>query len=1218
MDVMNVVSICNTFISKRALLSLVDIDAEKLDIKLDRLIGMGLLEKRVADWGYSYSISNIEFQKLIYHNIPRGDRMKLHEKMALFIEREYGDNYNIVLEELIYHLIASNQLKKALDYLVKGAKSDIEIYGIQSISLWKEAYEISKDIDSDHRLEILENLGRAYADRGDNHEALKIYSELLLESTAAMDTRYIIVARIGIGKIYLKRNLIKLATVEAKEAIKLSRTLEWLDGLIEAELLYNRILLNQAKIAEVRKNMEKLLDISIRNGLEQALGSIYNMLGITSYFNGDTDQALQYYNSSISAFKKLGMHAETLKPMNNIGKIYMECFGDNDKAMEYYRKALKIAETYRILDMEMILLNNIGESCMDICEYDRAMEHIERAKVMAIDMEDSAMIFLTNLNLGLIYLLIGDCIKAYSTYSIIQESNQRIGTYGLENMGRYYQYLGIFYFHYGKLDESVENLKDAMEVYKGYNHRQYLIAKSRLALIKYIKDPTFGRTFLENVRVEIRDANLGFNRRRILLDMAMVLYLKKDIEGVLDILGEDGKLKGDYPFGIYDYINNMLQCLLDIRVDRGECATLLETNMAEYRDFRLDRQSRVFLGYKFLEEGKYYKAINYLLEAFELLYELIKNIPDRELQVSYIKGEMGDQIKKWITEIVYRISRRKIEYITTDDLDSKESIEDYFDYSPLLSLVDDESFKEIVEPYYDYEGIEEVEDIETLISRLTDDYGYNIDLILKYIAKETLAERGYILSYDDGYNEYIPIISIGDGGGQLPNENLLALANRGKNGILISNNQISDTAGLHRGFLPEGTRALLCIPIRASQPKGYYGDKERQGDRRRRDSRNNGYIYMETSNIVNRFDNKRHNLAYAISKLINTNMESYEFKTLSITDKLTGTHTREYFENEINNIIAEAARNDESFALIMLDIDRFKNINDIYGHRKGDEVLNRMGQCLINSIRRTDLVARYGGEEFIIVINDVDEEEAFKIGEKIRTNIERMRTPKMNQPITISIGISMYPRHSQLKEDLIDKADQALYGAKKGGRNRTVMWSPHISDSLSRADRLAGIISGNINKDQRRVLSILDIIELTKEKADREEKIFKFLGGIIEILGAKTADMILVNEHEKIEYIYGRSRLNQNWTQNKQINYDIVKRAISGGVGEFLIDWENIGNVDDTPNGPDWQSIVVIPLIFEGRVKAVVYIAVPIREKEFDYNSYNLGKVLCDIFSSVV
>jgi len=154
--------------------------------------------------------------------------------------------------------------------------------------------------------------------------------------------------------------------------------------------------------------------------------------------------------------------------------------------------------------------------------------------------------------------------------------------------------------------------------------------------------------------------------------------------------------------------------------------------------------------------------------------------------------------------------------------------------------------------------------------------------------------------------------------------------------------------------------------------------------------------------------------------------------------------------------------NQRSFALIMLDIDDFKFVNDTYGHRAGDIVLSKIGGYLVENVRKTDIVARYGGEEFVIILNNVEEEQAIKIAENIRKGVSKINYPGIDHTVTISVGVSLFPKHSQFKEELLIKADQALYSAKEKGKNRVVVWNANLSDSLNRVDRLAGILTGNI------------------------------------------------------------------------------------------------------------------------------------------------------------
>ena len=140
---------------------MIDIDSKDLNNKLEELIRMGLLDEKVSDCGYSYSINNIQLKKLIYHKIPKNDRIRLHGDIALLLEGIYGNGSNIIIDELVHHLISSNQIDKALAYIIQEARKDTNIHISESILLWKEAYEISKDVKSKYKFEILENLGKA-------------------------------------------------------------------------------------------------------------------------------------------------------------------------------------------------------------------------------------------------------------------------------------------------------------------------------------------------------------------------------------------------------------------------------------------------------------------------------------------------------------------------------------------------------------------------------------------------------------------------------------------------------------------------------------------------------------------------------------------------------------------------------------------------------------------------------------------------------------------------------------------------------------------------------------------------------------------------------------------------------------------------------------------------------------------------------------------------
>ncbi len=1216
LEIMKIVSVYNDSISKIILFQMIDDDNDYLNTKISELVGMGLLEEKVADWGYSYSISNIHLKRLIYHRIPSYERIELHKKLARLLEKNYGTNYKVIFEELIYHLRASHQTEKALDYTIKEAREKSNILSTQSILLWEEAYDIAKGTESDYKLEILNSLGSIYFLKGEYDKALNVYKELFDISKSKEEGKYIVIANIGIGEIYLKRSLTDKALKKAKEAIKISKEIDYPVGIVKSRILYNKILLNHGKFDESQKNIIELLDFVMEYDLYQELGDIYNIMGLLEYFNGNVEKAIGLYRNSIKSYHQVDEFINSTKPINNIANIYRQ-YGEYKKAMEYYEDGLKIVEKYGILNIKLVFLNNVGEVYFDLCDYDKAKKYIEEARTIALEVKDPNLIFLTNINLGLIYLLIGDYEHSYNCYEIIKESYSQNSNFSFEVISQYYNFLGEFYYTFGKWDEALKYSTNSMKLCKDYNNTEYLMSKTRIILTNYFKNQNYDKKSMEDIRAEFRSINLGFQRRANLLRLGIVALLENDYKYVADIIEEDNKLKKDYTSPTLEYIRKLLLYSITPDEDSNKNLMKLEENMKKYNLVHLDIYANILIGVNFTVDEKYYQAINYLLQSLDLIYGTIKNIPERDLQVGFIKRHRTDNIKIKLLEVMYKIFNKRLDCICIDDIGPNDNIEKYFDYNSLFSLIDDSQFTKITEMNYLYEETKDIFTIEDLIKNLTNDYKYNLKLILKYISKEAFAQRGYILIYDEENNRYTPIISLNGHMNWKPNENLLALAGRYENGILISSSLVSNVIGLHKEFLPKDTRALICVPIITPPNEIYHSGEERRKNQLQYNRRKEGYIYLETGRIFNRFDKERQRLISILTRILYINIENYKFKILSNIDRLTGTYTRKYLDNEFNRILIEAKRKDESFAVMMMDLDRFKNINDIYGHRKGDEVLSLIGSTLSNSIRDTDIVARYGGEEFIILLKDVNEEQVKKIGEKIRLSVEKLKISNIENPITISIGISMFPVHSQFKEELIEKADQALYCAKEKGRNKVVIWNTNLANTLNRVDRLAGILSGNTNMDQRNILAILDIIDIIKRDISKKEKIFAFLGRTIETLEAENGAFIEVDFNNNPTNIYARSRLNQNWTEASFINEAIVDRILSQRKGEFLIDWESVNEMNLVLNTPNWESVIAIPLIFKDEIKGLVYITVPIKEKEFDYNNYNLTKVLCDIFSTL-
>jgi diguanylate cyclase (GGDEF)-like protein len=172
----------------------------------------------------------------------------------------------------------------------------------------------------------------------------------------------------------------------------------------------------------------------------------------------------------------------------------------------------------------------------------------------------------------------------------------------------------------------------------------------------------------------------------------------------------------------------------------------------------------------------------------------------------------------------------------------------------------------------------------------------------------------------------------------------------------------------------------------------------------------------------------------------------------AFTDYLTGLKTRGYFEQQLDLEFKRAERRRQKFALLMIDIDHFKRLNDTFGHHVGDQMLRDVTSILMKDMREVDTVARYGGEEFVMILPETTESGAVYVAQRLRKTVEQAKffagSPHEIQHLTISIGVAVYDTDAQFKRDLIEFADAAMYAAKHNGRNRVVSYS-----EISKRDR---------------------------------------------------------------------------------------------------------------------------------------------------------------------
>ncbi len=168
----------------------------------------------------------------------------------------------------------------------------------------------------------------------------------------------------------------------------------------------------------------------------------------------------------------------------------------------------------------------------------------------------------------------------------------------------------------------------------------------------------------------------------------------------------------------------------------------------------------------------------------------------------------------------------------------------------------------------------------------------------------------------------------------------------------------------------------------------------------------------------------------------------------TLRDPLTGLYNRRFLDEFAPTFVATVKRRNTNAGILMCDIDFFKQVNDVYGHNVGDEVLKGVVKAIVKSIRESDIAIRFGGEEFLVLLQDVDEDTAMEIAERIRADVENTELTVQGNVLkkTVSIGVSIFPKDSKNLWQCIKFSDVAMYKAKEAGRNRVVrfehsMWT---------------------------------------------------------------------------------------------------------------------------------------------------------------------------------
>ena len=392
------------------------------------------------------------------------------------------------------------------------------------------------------------------------------------------------------------------------------------------------------------------------------------------------------------------------------------------------------------------------------------------------------------------------------------------------------------------------------------------------------------------------------------------------------------------------------------------------------------------------------------------------------------------------------------------------------------------------------------------------------------------------------------------------------------------------------GLIPTVKRVLDNVQERC----GVFGSVQVIGEERRLES------YLEIGKFIN---------------LLSVFIDNYNLSLKYSIDKLTQAYNRQYFDIFIKNELESAQGQKSMFSLVIMDIDFFKSVNDTFGHGFGDITLKRFSKIVQGSIRSSDLFARYGGEEFVLVLKHTSAVEAYSIADRIREKMYNELKDLEGKPITVSMGISTYPEHGVWEEELINKADIALYKAKDSGRNKVCIWDNTLNNSEIFDRKKENIIASIFCENHQRSNLFVNSINLIKTSDGDTEVFDKYILDVLKYFEAEKLFIIKYEDSEIESLIKGTSQgtfVIKHGFEN-QINLNIVKTCYDEEKSLYLTDWEQVSKLDELTGMPEWDSVLSTPIIHKGKKKGVLYMCAPVRFKEFSIVDSSVAQIIAPI-----
>lgn len=1179
-----------------------------------------ILNKRISDVEYVFVFYSNELRTAFLETLTPDEIIDLSKRAADIFDRRYTEKRDIN-ESLIDYLVASNNIRKAAEYCITFAKDYIDMKNShKAISLYEQGLEIYK------KLENIEQI---------NEISFELVKQLILvgkldRSAEILDHLDVYIEGKSISKvrsmvyhieILMFKNDIERAEMLADRAIELAEDISYVEGIFNAALYKCNCLSSKNDWKQHFSKASFYLSESIRLNQTRHRANFENECAINYLYSNLFKQAIEMLGESLKHYREAEDEDGIIKVYNNYGVVYLDGLGEFVTARDFFRKSYTRSNQKNSFVKLPIYLNNIGETYRIESRYEMAIKYFTESYELAETVGDKTMTILALMNLAHSYLLNEDYSDVYKLLTRIEHEVQMFEKRGFDKFDYYLLHFEFFLtmnslMKINQLKYEFTN-EDIIDEFRRY---RLSIVENRIRFKKNTILMGNKENGISNKLVQVDEIKELLSRtqnpshakllRELIVEYVIDCIEERDFFSAQELVDIDDKLIRLYNTKLIRIKRDFIDaCLSDYAIER---ITSLVPQIKEQSKELLWRTYYV-LGNEYNEKKNYYDALKYYLMALDVIETLASTIPFEYKETYVLHDDIKLALKSKtdkIIKLLLTFEGLKYQHILDNRIDT---VEDYFDLTQLRLLYSNKDFLNLVYKNLKTENHYIFDSSTDLIKHLEKEEISNLKMILKYLEQIAVGERAFIYLLDE--NDHISeVISSKDNA--MPYDITRLINNIGNelDGIYVSKIE----SFTNRQLLTDDQKGLIYFPILETI------NHSPRGEKRRDDifaSKKNivGYVYIDSSNVINRFSAETFEQAKSFSNLIYVFINNYNLKKLSTIDKLTGVYLRKYIEQQFALQMSVSRQQAYNLSVIMMDIDKFKTVNDTYGHRKGDEILAQIGDILMKSMRVTDLVGRYGGEEFVMILPETDALGAYKVAEKIRLLIQQKKLLGEESPLTVSLGVSTYPEDGANEEELIEKADQALYYSKNNGRNKATSWDEKLIKEGHRYDRLTGILTGNISSDTRNMQAILDIINQLNYSASKMTNIKNTFISLLDITEGEEIQFLQYDHTGEVTSSYFKKK----GQDSVELDHDMSERLLAQyrhtNASHYFIDWdENVTMESDSEEimMPDWKSYIMMDFEFE-QEHGLMAISVPIKIKEFDFSNFNFVESLRPVLTKI-